>query len=196
MNLWPPCLYVYLSQRRAVLTDVSAWVRRHRPPVCAFMPDRLPDPTTHTANQASFASFSRLLLENQLVCKGHSLYPTASDWRSHIRLVHWVAFAPWNAPDRLPGAGVMIYPTSSLTSFSLELSSCPDNSRSLSLIRSHRKAPPHNLSHLHTLFKLPTLYLALQPPMAPQLSITTRTAIARAPWAPTPRLPCLDRLPG
>lgn len=67
MDLWPPRLYIYLSQHRVASAEVSAWVRRHRPPICAFMPDRHPDPAVNTANQASFASFSRLLLDNQLV---------------------------------------------------------------------------------------------------------------------------------
>ncbi|ETW78220.1 hypothetical protein HETIRDRAFT_242372, partial [Heterobasidion irregulare TC 32-1] len=93
MDLWPSHLYVYLSQRRATLHDVSDWVRRNNPPVCAFMPDRLSDPAANLANSARFTTFSRLLYDNQMV-----------------------AFAPWNAPDRLPGAGVMIYPTPSSSS--------------------------------------------------------------------------------
>lgn len=99
--------------------DVSAWVRRHRPPVCAFMPDRHSDPATNTANQASFSSFSRLLLENQLVsCACFSSSSLGSAAQNLIRIL-WalqVAFAPWNTPDTLPGAGIIIYPTQSSTS--------------------------------------------------------------------------------
>ncbi|KAA1472397.1 hypothetical protein DENSPDRAFT_179522 [Dentipellis sp. KUC8613] len=88
MDLWPGHLYVYLSQRRAGLQDIVSWVAHHSPPVCTFMPDNHPDPAYTTANHGNFLSFSQLLLDNQMV-----------------------AFAPWNAPDRLPGAGIMIYPT-------------------------------------------------------------------------------------
>ncbi|THH14573.1 hypothetical protein EW146_g5771 [Bondarzewia mesenterica] len=93
MDLWPSHLYVYFSQRRITLPDVATWVRRNSPPVCAFMPDRLSDPAANSANQARFTTFSRLLQDNEVV-----------------------AYAPWNVPDRLLGAGIMMYPTPSSSS--------------------------------------------------------------------------------
>ncbi|KAI0266564.1 hypothetical protein BC834DRAFT_823874 [Gloeopeniophorella convolvens] len=93
MELWPRRLYVYLGARRVAHNDVKAWVKRYNPPICALMPDKHPDPATNAANQANFANLSRLLLDNQIV-----------------------AMAPWNAPDSLPGAGIMIYPTSTSVS--------------------------------------------------------------------------------
>jgi hypothetical protein len=67
MDLWPRRFYVYLGARRAPHNDVKAWVQRYTPPLCALMPDRLPDPAANTANQANFANLSRMLLENQMV---------------------------------------------------------------------------------------------------------------------------------
>ena len=71
MDLWPSHLYVYLSQRRATPHDVSDWVRRNNPPVCAFMPDRLSDPAANLANSARFTTFSQLLYDNQMVRSAH-----------------------------------------------------------------------------------------------------------------------------
>jgi len=51
------------------------------------MPDRVEEPHTIGTNQNSFASLSRILLLNQMV-----------------------AVAPWASSDRLPGAGVVLYP--------------------------------------------------------------------------------------
>ncbi|KAI0319853.1 hypothetical protein OF83DRAFT_719984 [Amylostereum chailletii] len=89
-DLWPNRLFVYISQHRVTRADVSAWVKSHNPPVCAFMPDKHPVSSNTASNQANFASLSRFLLEN-----------------------HMVAYAPWNIPDRLPGAGIMLYPSPS-----------------------------------------------------------------------------------
>jgi len=54
------------------------------------MPNRLRDPNATTVNQANFRSFSRILFENQMV-----------------------ALAPWYG--RIPGAGIIIYPTQNST---------------------------------------------------------------------------------
>jgi hypothetical protein len=67
MDLWPKRFYVYLGARRAPHNDVKAWVKRYTPPICALMPDKLPDPAANTMNQANFANLSRMLLENQIV---------------------------------------------------------------------------------------------------------------------------------
>lgn len=109
MDHWPRRFYVYLGARRAHHNDIKAWVKQRNQPICALMPDRLPDPTTNAVNQANFANLSRMLLDNQLVrSPGHVL-------DSQRSLHSQIAMAPWG-PDNLPGAGVMIYPTSSSTS--------------------------------------------------------------------------------
>ncbi|KAH9965212.1 hypothetical protein BC827DRAFT_1265240 [Russula dissimulans] len=89
IDLWPRRFYVYLGARRIQPNDIKAWVKRYAPPICALMPDRLPDPTANGLNQAAFANLSRMLLENQ-----------------------FLALAPWGM-DNLPGAGMMIYPSPS-----------------------------------------------------------------------------------
>ncbi|EGO29534.1 hypothetical protein SERLADRAFT_412990 [Serpula lacrymans var. lacrymans S7.9] len=70
------------------LKDVQAWVKHRAPPLCTFMPDRLSDANGNAINQANFRQLSRLLYEKQMV-----------------------AIAPWRVPERLPGAGIIIYPT-------------------------------------------------------------------------------------
>lgn len=49
------------------MRDMQAWVRRHKPPLCTFLPDRLRDPAETATNQAQFRSLSRMLFENQMV---------------------------------------------------------------------------------------------------------------------------------
>ncbi|KAH9050276.1 hypothetical protein EDB84DRAFT_595158 [Lactarius hengduanensis] len=92
MDLWPRRLIVYLNARRVAHDDIKAWTKRYTPPVCALMPDKLPDPAANALNQANFANLSRMLLENQML-----------------------ALAPWGQ-ESLPGAGMMIYPTTSSVS--------------------------------------------------------------------------------
>jgi hypothetical protein len=70
IDLWPRRFYVYLGARRIQPNDIKAWVKRYAPPICALMPDRLPDPTANGLNQAAFANLSRMLLENQFVSLG------------------------------------------------------------------------------------------------------------------------------
>jgi hypothetical protein len=111
MDLWPRRFYVYLGGRRAPHNDVKTWVKRCNQPICALMPDRLPDPTANAVNQANFANLSRMLLDNQLVRRPLAVHVLNSE-RS---LYSQIAMAPWG-PDNLPGAGVMIYPTSSSSS--------------------------------------------------------------------------------
>ncbi|KAH9010021.1 hypothetical protein EDB85DRAFT_1337380 [Lactarius pseudohatsudake] len=88
MDLWPRRFLVYLNARPVAHDDIEAWTKRYTPPVCALMPDMLPDPTANALNQANFANLSHMLLENQMVA---------------------LAQSP-------PGAGMMIYLTSSSVS--------------------------------------------------------------------------------
>jgi len=60
-------------------------MQRQSVSLCAFMPDRLPDPTAHSANQKTFHTLSQLLSRNNLV-----------------------AFAPFDANNRR-GPGVLIF---------------------------------------------------------------------------------------
>ncbi|KAF8483496.1 hypothetical protein DFH94DRAFT_313699 [Russula ochroleuca] len=92
MDLWPRRFYVYLGSRRIPPNDIKAWVKRYPPPICALMADKLPDPTANALNQTNFANLSRMVLEGQML-----------------------GLAPWGL-DNLPGAGMMIYPTSSSSS--------------------------------------------------------------------------------
>ncbi|KAH9994718.1 hypothetical protein BJV77DRAFT_943445 [Russula vinacea] len=92
MDLWPRRFYVYLGSRRIPPNDIKAWVKRYPPPICALMADKLPDPNANALNQTNFANLSRMLLEGQML-----------------------GLAPWGL-DNLPGAGMMIYPTSSSSS--------------------------------------------------------------------------------
>jgi hypothetical protein len=55
MDLWPRRLLVYLNARRVAHNDIDAWTKRFTPPVCALMPDKLPDPAANALNQANFA---------------------------------------------------------------------------------------------------------------------------------------------
>jgi hypothetical protein len=89
MDLWPGRFYVYLGSRRTPHNDIKAWVKRYSPPICALMADKLPDPTANALNQATFNNLSRMLLDSQIL-----------------------AMSPWGL-DNVPGAGMMIYPTSS-----------------------------------------------------------------------------------
>lgn len=56
-----------MTRERSSLNDFRAWVRRHAPPICTFMPDRVHEPNADAANQKNFASLSRILLLNQMV---------------------------------------------------------------------------------------------------------------------------------
>jgi hypothetical protein len=112
MDLWPRRLLVYLNARRVAHNDIKAWTKRFTPPVCALMPDKLPDPAANALNQANFANLSRMLLENQMVSsKSRALRVQIS--RDSLRFQ--VALAPWGQ-ESPPGAGMMIYPTSSSVS--------------------------------------------------------------------------------
>jgi len=67
MDLWPRRFYVYLGAGRTPHNEVEGWVKRYAPPICALMPDKLPDPAANALNQANFANLSRMLLDNQIV---------------------------------------------------------------------------------------------------------------------------------
>ena len=112
MDLWPRRFLVYLNARRVAHNDIKAWTKRFTPPVCTLMPDKLPDPAANALNQANFANLSRMLLENQMVSsKAHAMRDRFSMDLPHVQ----VALAPWSQ-ESPPGAGMMIYPTSSSVS--------------------------------------------------------------------------------
>jgi hypothetical protein len=67
MDLWPRRFYVYLGAGRTPHNEVKGWVKRYAPPICALMPDKLPDSAANALNQANFANLSRMLLDNQIV---------------------------------------------------------------------------------------------------------------------------------
>ena len=50
-----------------MLREVQAWTKRHAPPICTFLPDRLRDANDNVVNQTNFRSLSRVLFENQMV---------------------------------------------------------------------------------------------------------------------------------
>lgn len=54
-----------------MLQDLQAWVKECVPPlpICTFMPNRLRDQNANTVNQTNFRSLSRILFENQAVCR-------------------------------------------------------------------------------------------------------------------------------
>jgi hypothetical protein len=56
-----------MTREQSTLPDFQTWVKRHTPPICAFMPDRIQDPNANAANQKNFSSLSRILLLNQMV---------------------------------------------------------------------------------------------------------------------------------
>ncbi|KZT29844.1 hypothetical protein NEOLEDRAFT_1127723 [Neolentinus lepideus HHB14362 ss-1] len=89
-NLWPANFVVQAVGRGTVLSEVNAWVQRNTPPLCMFMPERLDYVDDNRANEANFRALASMLLQNQAV-----------------------AFSPWHPANRLPGAGILIYPTPS-----------------------------------------------------------------------------------
>jgi len=67
MDLWPRRFYVYLGAGRTPHNEIKGWVNRYAPPVCALMPDELPDPAANALNQEIFANLTRVLLDDQIV---------------------------------------------------------------------------------------------------------------------------------
>ncbi|KAG6853355.1 hypothetical protein C0991_005029 [Blastosporella zonata] len=90
-DLWPSEFFTRITQR-PVLKDLQAWVKRHAPPLCTFMPERHRDPNINAVNQTTFRSLSRILFENQTV-----------------------AVASWGTAD-IPGAGIIIFPAQNSSS--------------------------------------------------------------------------------
>lgn len=98
-----------MTRERSTLSEVQAWVKRHSPPICTFMPDRMYEANENSANQKNFGSLSRILLHNQTVSQKAVSLPISSGLNSPM--TSQVAVAPWNASDRLPGAGIVLFPT-------------------------------------------------------------------------------------
>lgn len=94
---------VQSSQQPSVLSEVHDWARRNAPPLCTFVPDRLRNADDDTINQTLYQTLARQLLRNQTVGQ--------VDISNIVVLMRRkVAIATWDAPDRLPGAGIIIYP--------------------------------------------------------------------------------------
>ncbi|OBZ67301.1 hypothetical protein A0H81_12520 [Grifola frondosa] len=103
VQFWPAHLNVQVVNREGILQQVHDWLRQLQYPLprCMFMPDRLADQAATQANHANFELLSRRLIENQII-----------------------AIASWGVPDRLSGAGVLLYPASSSGALLSESSSC------------------------------------------------------------------------
>jgi hypothetical protein len=67
VDLWNGRLYLQFTRAQLPARDLSEWLQRNSVPLCAFMPDRLSDPSAHAANQREFQSLSRSLTQNQMV---------------------------------------------------------------------------------------------------------------------------------
>lgn len=67
LEVWPPQLYLRIARGKQLLRDVQVWANRHTPPLCTFLAERCRDSGFNAANQASFRSLSRFLLEHRTV---------------------------------------------------------------------------------------------------------------------------------
>jgi len=85
VDLWKPRLSLHVTRAQMSSRDISAMMQRQSVSLCAFMPDRLPDPDAHSANQKHFHTLSQMLSRNNLV-----------------------AFAPFDTNNRR-GPGVLIF---------------------------------------------------------------------------------------
>ncbi|TRM62298.1 hypothetical protein BD626DRAFT_404243 [Schizophyllum amplum] len=93
MDLWPSEFFVRVLHGHRLLRDVQAYVRRYTLPQVTFMADRLGEANAQVVNQTTFRSLSRILYENEMI-----------------------AVAPWGADNRLPGAGMIIFPAENSSS--------------------------------------------------------------------------------
>jgi hypothetical protein len=75
VDLWPSQLFVHPTYDNPILREVQAWTKRHTPPICTFLPDRLRDANDNTVNQTNFRSLSRILFENQMVSSNLNFCP-------------------------------------------------------------------------------------------------------------------------
>ncbi|KLO13721.1 hypothetical protein SCHPADRAFT_349891 [Schizopora paradoxa] len=88
VELWPKHFNIYVTRQTCRLSDIQAYIRTNPQPLCMFMPDR----HGGSQNEANFRTLARTMTENQMI-----------------------AIAPWNDPERLPGAGILLFPTTSST---------------------------------------------------------------------------------
>ncbi|EMD35266.1 hypothetical protein CERSUDRAFT_116070 [Gelatoporia subvermispora B] len=91
---WPSRFHVHVIGQRGVLQQIYDWTKRNTPPMCIFMPDRLPQQASSQANHAQFEAFAQHLLQNQLI-----------------------AVASWGGSSTLRGAGIILYPTATARAF-------------------------------------------------------------------------------
>ncbi|OCH87611.1 hypothetical protein OBBRIDRAFT_735843 [Obba rivulosa] len=90
---WPSRFHVHVMEQRGSLQQIYDWAKRNSPPVCIFMPDRLPQQTNSQTNHAQFEAFAQYLLQNQ-----------------------FIAVASWGGTTPR-GAGIILYPTTTARAF-------------------------------------------------------------------------------
>ena len=109
-------LYLQLLSQQNVLHELLEWLKDHQPPMCMFMPDRLPDAAASRTNQTHFEHLATTLAQNHSVSSpdnpSHALRTPVNltDKQMHVQ----VAVAPWNAPDRFVRGGIILFPTGTL----------------------------------------------------------------------------------
>jgi len=110
VDLWKPRLSLHVTRAQMSSRDITAMMQRQSVSLCAFMPDRLPDPNAHSANQKHFHTLSQMLSRNNLV--SFKVYLIAGPYReilaAHPHFPRQVAFAPFDANNRR-GPGVLIF---------------------------------------------------------------------------------------
>ena len=110
VDLWKSHLSLHVTRAQMSSRDISAMMQRQSVSLCAFMPDRLLDPDTHSANQKHFHTLSQMLSRNNLV--SFKVYRIAEPHRetllTHHRFPRQVAFAPFDTNNRR-GPGVLIF---------------------------------------------------------------------------------------
>ncbi|KAF9652470.1 hypothetical protein BDM02DRAFT_3183513 [Thelephora ganbajun] len=85
VDLWKGRLSLHVTKSQMSSRDITVMMQHQSVSLCAFMPDRLPDPNAHSANQKHFHTLSQMLSRNNLV-----------------------AFAPFDTDNRR-GPGVLIF---------------------------------------------------------------------------------------
>lgn len=89
--------------------DITVMMQRQSVSLCAFMPDRMPDPNVHSANQKHFHTLSQMLSRNNLV--SFKVYRMVDLYRASSLIAispRQVAFAPFDTNNRR-GPGVLIF---------------------------------------------------------------------------------------
>lgn len=67
VDLWKRRLSLHVTRAQMSPRDIMTMMQGQSVSLCAFMPDRLPDPDAHSANQKHFHTLSQMLSRNNLV---------------------------------------------------------------------------------------------------------------------------------